>query len=281
MIDQFFTTPKVAAKCVSYFQNRTKSFLDLEDVQFIEPSAGAGDFLKYLPKQTIALDIEPQGTRIRRQDFFTYTGPRGIHRENTVVIGNPPFGKRGKLALQFCQHADKFADTIALILPMCFTKYGIHKYFPPKYKLIGEKNCGPNAFYTPDGKSCNVGAVFQIWTALDCRLKNTRILSAPPISHPDFQLHQYNNTRQAERVFELPFDFAVPCQGYQDYLRRETHPKNCEKNKQWMLFNCENKESISKILLEIDYEKLAYQKATKTPGFRKHDVIKEYMNVSC
>ncbi len=281
MLDQFFTTSKTAQEFVRFFGESTQNLLDPKKIQFIEPSAGAGDFLAHLPSQTIALDIDPQCKEIHKQDFFTYPGPKGINRKDIAIIGNPPFGRRGKLALEFCKHASKFADTIAFIVPMCFTKYGIHKHFPLGYKLIAEKKCKQNAFYIPTGKPYNVGAVFQIWTALNCNSNDLRIYSAPPISHPDFQLYQYNNTKQAEKVFYFPFDFAVPCQGYQNYTRREKHQKNCERNKQWMLFNCKDKDTTYKILSGIDYEKLAYQQVTTTPGFRKHDVIKEYKNVSC
>lgn len=279
MIDQYYTTPETAEKCVAFFRERTRNLFVAGGVQYVEPSAGAGDFLACLPAGTLAMDTAPQNTRITKQDFFSFAGPPDTHRDNVAVIGNPPFGRRGRLALDFCVHASQFASTIGFILPMCFAKYATQKHFPQGYKLVGEMPCEKDAFYTPDGKPYNVGAVFQIWTSLETRLKDSRILAPPPIAHPDFELRQYNNTRQAEKVFALPFDFAVPCQGYQDYARREKNSAGCERNKQWMLFaNCASK--AREVLWNIDFAQLAHMASTVTPGFRKHDVVREYANVA-
>ena len=39
-----------------------------------------------------------------------------------IVIGNPPFGLRGNLALRFMNHSYDFADVIAFILPRIYNK---------------------------------------------------------------------------------------------------------------------------------------------------------------
>ena len=281
MLDQFFTQPQTAIDCVKFFNQRTENLFD-SPIRFIEPSAGAGDFVLRLPKNTIAMDIEPQIEGIKKRDFFNYERPKE-KREDVVVIGNPPFGKRGKMALEFIKHASTFADTIAFIVPMCFTKYGIHRHIPIGYKLIGEKFLDKNSFYTLDknsftilsSKNYQVGSVFQIWTNITTGLCDRRIYNPPPIKHDDFDMYQYNNTRKAECYFDFDFDFAVPCQGYQNYNRREHNPDNCERNKQWMLF-ANIKQPAKKILQKIDFHNLAHRRATTTPGFRKHDVITEY-----
>ena len=264
ILDQFYTKPKIALDCVNFFHKRALKFLE-EPAYFVEPSAGAGDFMSVLPKGTIGFDLEPRAPKIKKQDFFDYFGPKKPS-EQVVVIGNPPFGKRGKLALDFCRQASEFADTIAFIVPMCFTNYGIQKHMPLGYRLIGEKELNHHSFYMQDGKSYNVGAVFQIWTKLPNRLKDMRIYAPPPISHPDFDIHQYNNTRQAEYVFGLPFDLAVPCQGYQDYTRKENNPDNCERNKQWMLFSFAEKRA-KRIIEKIDFPHLAHRRITTIPGY--------------
>ena len=49
-------------------------------------------------------------------------------QENTgcrwVAIGNPPFGLRGQLALKFINHAAKYCDYVAFILPQLFESDG-------------------------------------------------------------------------------------------------------------------------------------------------------------
>ena len=273
-LDQFFTKHEIADDCVEFFNKRTDSLFDSK-IQFIEPSAGAGSFVLSLPDDTIAMDIEPQIKGIKKMNFFDYKNSR-TNRENVVVIGNPPFGKRGKMALDFVKHATRFADTIAFIVPMCFTNYGIHRHIPTGYKLIGEKIISRNSFYTPEGKNYEVGSVFQIWSQVQSRLKDSRIYESPPISHPDFTIYQYNNTRQAEKYFDMDFEFAVPCQGFQDYTRKETKAANCERNKQWLLF-ADVKSRAKRILMGIDFRELAHKRATTILGFRKHDVIREYI----
>ena len=86
---------------------------------------------------------------------------------------------------------------------------------------------------------------------------------------------QYNNTPDALKVFQNPFDFAVPCQGWQDYSRRETDEKQCEKSKQWILLKAKNPTVLAQ-LMKIDYGHLAQECATAVPGFRKGDLVKAY-----
>ena len=77
------------------------------------------------------------------------------------------------------------------------------------------------------------------------------------------------------KVFENNFEFAVPCQGWQDYARRETDPRKCEKQKQWILFAPNNKDVFSR-LYEMDFSNLAMKNTTIIPGFRKGDIVQEY-----
>ena len=193
-----------------------------------------------------------------------------------VVVGNPPFGKRGKLAVAFFNHSD-FADIIAFIVPVSFRKYFIHRQLSPEYGLVVRKLLANDSFHTPDGKDYAINAEFQIWTRLSVPrpMTDMRERFPAPIKHPDFEMRQYNNTKQALPMFDAPFDFAVPCQGYQDYSRRETAPADCEKHKQWMLFTAKNDEVRGR-LMAMDYATLSHDCATATPGFRKNDVVKYY-----
>ena len=55
-------------------------------------------------------------------------------KNNFIVIGNPPFGLRGQLALKFINHSSKFADYVCFILPQLFQSDG--KGVPRK-RVIG------------------------------------------------------------------------------------------------------------------------------------------------
>lgn len=93
--NQFFTDENTAKECVDILYNLLDSYnLSISDYQFIEPSAGSGVFLRYLPEDTIAMDIENfNNPNIIIQDFFDW---EPVSEKKYIVIGNPPFGLRGQ-----------------------------------------------------------------------------------------------------------------------------------------------------------------------------------------
>ncbi|MDA8021950.1 MAG: hypothetical protein MPK05_03035 [Gammaproteobacteria bacterium] len=278
-LGRFYTKPEVARACWQVFARTAGQLgMDLRAYWFVEPAAGCGCFWQLLPQgRRTGIDLAPgklpriDNAGIERADYFDWRPPM---RRKYAVIGNPPFGRRGKLAVAFFNHSD-FADTIALVLPVTFRKYATHRLLPAQYQLVRREPLARDSFCTPDGKDFAVNAEFQIWTRLPHRMKNLRAHAPPPRAHPDFQMRQYNNTRQALKEFDAPFDFAVPCQGYQDYSRRETEAANCEKHKQWMLFTAPTAAARNR-LLQMDFAALALDSATAVPGFRKNDVVREY-----
>lgn len=165
--DQFYTCAHVARDCLRRFQSVAGELkIDLSRYQFIEPSAGAGAFYKLLPpRRRIGLDIEPASRGIRIADYLTWAPPTGKY----VVIGNPPFGLRGHLALQFINHSATFADLTAFILPPLFNSDG--KGVPAKrvkgYQLAHTSPIDAGSFEYPDGAPVDVEAIFQVWTRIN------------------------------------------------------------------------------------------------------------------
>jgi len=150
--DQFYTDPKVAEHLVS----------TLGDVsvytKIIEPSAGCGSFLNYLPQNTISYDIEPKDPRIIKQDYLqTQEKPGKI-----LVIGNPPFGKQSSLAKKFIKHSCKFAEVIAFILPKSFKKESMQKCFDTYFHLFYQEDLEIDSFFYEETRY-KVPCVFQIW----------------------------------------------------------------------------------------------------------------------
>lgn len=82
-----------------------------------------------------------------------------------VVFGNPPFGLRGHLALNFINHSYSFADYVCFILPQLFESDG--KGSPRKrvkgYNLIYSEGLSA-MFYSPENQEVKVNGVFQIWS---------------------------------------------------------------------------------------------------------------------
>jgi len=159
--DQFYTPTDLAKKCWDTFNSIVK--INIDEYTFIEPSAGNGSFLQLLPAGSIGLDIEPRATGIQQQDYLTWK-PRDLTK-NYIVFGNPPFGLRGHLALNFINHSHSFADYVCFILPQLFASDG--KGSPRKrvkgYNLIYSEGLSA-MFYSPNKQSVKVNGVFQIWS---------------------------------------------------------------------------------------------------------------------
>jgi hypothetical protein len=158
---QFFTPNDLAKKCWETFNREVK--INMDEYTFIEPSAGNGSFLHILPEGSIGLDIEPRSTGIQTQDYLTWK-PTDIAKKY-IVFGNPPFGLRGHLALNFINHSYRFADYVCFILPQLFVSDG--KGSPRKrvkgYNLIYSEGLSA-MFYNPENQEVKVNGVFQIWS---------------------------------------------------------------------------------------------------------------------
>lgn len=159
--DQFFTPNDIAEKCWNIFSNEMK--INTNDYTFIEPSAGNGSFLKFLPKGTIGLDIEPRSDGIQQCDYLTWKPDDNTKKY--IVFGNPPFGLRGHLALNFINHSYEFADYVCFILPQLFESDGKGS---PRKRVIGYNLTYSEElsaiFYSPENKEVKVNGVFQIWS---------------------------------------------------------------------------------------------------------------------
>lgn len=161
--DQFFTPVSTAQQCVDIFCDVIRAYGEsVTDFRYIEPSAGDGQFLRVLPRDTIAMDIEPRHPSIIRSDYLNWIPTT---QERYVVFGNPPFGLRGHAALQFINHSSKFAEYVCFILPPLFESDG--KGVPRKrvkgYHLLHSSKM-PSTFYEPNGNLVVIQTIFQIWS---------------------------------------------------------------------------------------------------------------------
>lgn len=152
-LDKFYTKPEMAAECLSR--------LDLDSYSLvIEPSAGSGAFSNQI-ENCVAFDLEPEDPKITKQDWFLYSRERDS-QEKILVVGNPPFGQQNNLAVKFINHAAKFADTIAFVLPKSFMKTSLQDSINPDFTLTESVMLPKNSF-TLDGVSIDVPCVFQVW----------------------------------------------------------------------------------------------------------------------
>jgi len=280
--DQFFTKDTVAEECLDDLLNSLKkeSDYDLRDVCFLEPSAGGGAFLKALDKRNYsnyyACDIDPKNPKVIKHDFLEDDISTSLPKKDSVItIGNPPFGRRARMAAAFINKALEYSETVAFILPLQFQKHSAQNKIIKTARLVYDKTLIPNAFVF-NGKDYTVRCCFQVWTTRNFG-KDIRLRTAPITKHNDFDMWQYNNTREAEKYFDketYKWDFAIPRQGYKDYSLKETDPNKMDHRTQWIFFRAKTPEILDR-LNQIDYDKLS-KKNISIPGFGKADVIKEY-----
>ena len=161
---------------------------------FVEPSAGKGAFLNLMPPdKRIGIDIDPLGKEIVEQDFFNFVWPEG----RTITIGNPPFGRRGKLAMKFLNISAENSEVVAFILPAIFSKFTFYNRVHPYMQLQHE--IPVTEFDSPDGigEGPKVNCVFQIWKKSTRRRKKV----VRPNSCDDFEMihRHYSRTSPDER----------------------------------------------------------------------------------
>lgn len=117
------------------------------------------------PTRRIALDIAPRNAEIQKEDFLNWSPSK---RGKYAVIGNPPFGIRGAIALAFINRAAYFADIVGFILPMTFTSNGKGAAMTrvKGLHLLHSEELPPYAFYDGEsGEEKDINTVFQVWGA--------------------------------------------------------------------------------------------------------------------
>lgn len=280
LFDQYYTKQDVSIYCCHTLLNLFgESFFNGK--RFLEPSSGTGSFVVAARKifgseiKIKYYDIEPKFRGTVKADFLK----TNIKFKHMITIGNPPFGKRASLAIDFFNKAGTNSDVIAFIVPIQFEKYSVQHKLNQSFKLVYSERLNPKSFIYND-KDCSIRCVFQIWTSLDTDNPNLRILTAPKTSHPDFELFLHNNTKETLKYFDKEkygWDFAVPRQGFYDYSLRIKDEKDLRPNVQYMFFKSSDTHVLD-ILSNIDYKELSLNNTT-TPGYGKADVVAKYLEV--
>lgn len=172
-LDQFFTRPEIAKWCWESLLSQMKIMgAEEANYKFVEPSAGAGSFYSLLPQnRRIGIDVEQFNPQYIRSDFLDWTPKKNGY--GYVCVGNPPFGYRAWLALEFINHAAKFSEYVGFILPMAFQSRG-KSNVQDRVKglhLVYSSPLPPDSFVDADGKPVKVNALWQIWSRNEGAIK--------------------------------------------------------------------------------------------------------------
>jgi hypothetical protein len=274
-LDKFYTKPNLSESLIKITKNVLKTN---DDTMFLEPSAGSGSFSNLL-KNCEAYDIKPEGPNIIEADFLNLE----LNRYDYVTIGNPPFGPRSKLAIQFFEKCSKHSTAIAMILPITFMKWSVQSKLNNSFKLIYSQQLEDDSF-TFEGDDFSVKTCFQIWTKKSEYLeyKDLRLKSKPKTSHPDFLIWQHNATKESRIYLEEDWEYAVYRQGYKNYNKIFTKINDYEFIKN-QIFNTNDqfffikplKDKAKETILKMNFDLLS-KRNMRVPGFGKADFVQYY-----
>jgi len=262
-LDQYFTSQALVERCVREFE---KSFSFGEFDLVIEPSAGSGRFLRALPPaKTVAMDISPKDPNVKFGDFLLYWPPED---GKILVIGNPPFGQRGALAVRFINHAMRFAHTVAMILPRSFNKYTFMNRVDQNFVLIDSTNL--EGVFDFEGDEVSVQTVFQVWQ----RSSKQRELIRPQHTHSDFLMrhaHLSRTTETERKKLDEFADFAIPQVGARF---RPVDPSSLVKGSHWFIKL--NDGAVREAFERLDFSFLSGQNTAHT-SLSKSDIVRAYI----
>ena len=261
--DQFFTTEQTAKYCYNKMLLVLKELeINEREYTFIEPSAGCCNFYKILPEiRRIGVDIEPKGELKNELIQINYLDfePKDKTKKY-IVIGNPPFGLRGNLALRFINHSLKFADIVAFILPPLFNSTG--KGVPMKrvegYKLAYSEKLPANSYQYPDGKPVDVATIFQVWTKINCdKIK----IEQPKTCKQYLKVYSLSDggtpssTRNKKMLDKCDIYLPSTCfKGMQVYKSFEELPNR----RGYGVVFFKDKEKLKQLYKNTDWEKIAF-----------------------
>jgi predicted RNA methylase len=174
-LDQHFTNRSVAVELMRSLIHRLDP---THSRHYIEPACGKGSFVEALhavgvPRQHVrTIEIDNDLPADVHQDFLETTpaslGIDNWKRETTVVVGNPPFGRNGRLARLFLTKAAEYANWVCFVVPR--SMHGAHGCgsIEPRLELIYEREID-GSFDTTRAK-CN----WQEWIVLPEGLQGHR-----------------------------------------------------------------------------------------------------------
>ena len=270
--DQFYTTEGIAKYCYKKTKEILKSLnINVKKYVFIEPSAGRCNFYKKLPKQRrIGVDIEPKGdlsNDLIKSNYLDYTPPKNKY----IVIGNPPFGLRGNLALRFINHSYSFADIVAFILPPLFdsTGKGVPMTRVKGYKLAHSEKLPLNSFEYPNGKKVGVATIFQVWTKVNTQNIKKKITKTCKSIAKVYSLSNGgtpSSTRNKKMLDKCDVYLPSTCfSGMQAYRRFDALPNN----RGYGVVFFKNKKRLKNIFFkDIDWNKASFLSTNSAKNLR-------------
>ena len=271
--DQFFTKKSTVIKCIEILKKKLAEIgVDEDEYIFIEPSAGDGSFLSELPREKrIGLDVDPKNDEIIKTNFLKWEPKNGKY----ITIGNPPFGLRGNLALRFINHASKFSDFVAFILPQIFESNGKGNCMDRvnNMNLIYSQKIESN-FYYPNGDEVNVNVIFQIWS------KNHKVEKTTKSSSEFIKIYSVSDggtsssTRNKKMWYKCHFYLPTTC--FEDKMKLYENFDDLPQKRGYGIVVLKNFEEISKLFKETNWKENSFTSTNNAYNLR-FDLIEKVL----
>ena len=170
------------------------------------------------------------------------------------MIGNPPFGRVSSLAIKFFNHAAKWSNVIAFIIPRTFRKISVQNKLDEMYHLVYDEEIpnNPCCFSPPMMVKC----CFQIWEKKPIK----RPIMNMPTTHTDWEFLAYGpKDENGQPTPPVGADFAMRAYGGKigDIKTDDLH-KLRPKSWHWI------KSNIKKTELILRFNKLDYSNSVNT-----------------
>lgn len=186
-MSQFFTRPETAQWCVDNLMKYLRSAGQNPNSKiYLEPSAGEGVFLDLLPRGTHQIAVEADPRLCVKHPNYLYAsldtdgflgmsdddlGLSRVPTNQVIAIGNPPFsnpkerGRGGIIALDFINHACKYADVVAFIVGCTFRRPLTINKVDSNFHCVFDENLPSTEkkHFLLEGERKSVKCIFQIW----------------------------------------------------------------------------------------------------------------------
>jgi hypothetical protein len=205
-----------------------------------------------------------------------------IPNKKYVVIGNPPFGLRGHMALKFINHSVHFADYVCFILPQLFESDG--KGSPRKrvdgLNLIHSEKLNSD-FYGPDGVLIKINCIYQIWSKYHTSELYT-IQSKDNKEQDTFKIYSLSDggspstTRNKKMLYKCDVYIPSTCFGKQNMKYYDSINDLPGKRGYGIVFY-EDKENNIKKFKTIDWSKIAFLSTNSAYNIRMSQITENIL----
>lgn len=246
-----------------YVINKTKAIIGSKNInEYLEPSAGNGVFLDYLPPNTLAYDIEPEdkSNRIVTQDFLTLNLE---YKKGRCIVGNPPYGKGNYTSVKFYKKSLELGDYIAFILPISQLNNNMYMY---EFDMIYSEDLGKRLYSDRKVHCC-----FNIYK----RNLNNKLNKKPNYDLKDVTLKGVATGKSRNDKVPEQYDFSICGFGASIGKICDYEGQYCQQI-YFTIHNKQYKEKIKELILHVNWRTLYSMTATpKLKHWQIYKYIKE------